>query len=217
MNTGDGEDDADTTDSPLQISLTDSTRRSQDDDMAVLPDSIRETYKKDGFVVFPSVLNLRDVAALNDRLERILRGDYDRDQKPDKVPKKLKSVYQPPVAEAETMAPIHNSSNGNGKKKNKKRGGKIGPLGFSGNLQNVKVLQVINCHKSDSLFRRLAVSPALGKLVAELAGWEGCRLAQDQVWAKPPGASPLVFHRDSPYFMVRRKQKTSYNPSQNFI
>lgn len=39
-------------------------------------------------------------------------------------------------------------------------------------------------------------------MVAELAGWEhGARLAQDQVWAKPPGAPPLVFHRDSPYFM----------------
>jgi len=61
---------------------------------------------------------------------------------------------------------------------------------------------VINVHKSDQLFRALATSKQLGKLVAELAGWEcGARLAQDQVWAKPPGAPPLVFHRDSPYFM----------------
>lgn len=29
---------------------------------------------------------------------------------------------------------------------------------------------------------------------------QGARLAQDQVWAKPPGAGPLVFHRDSTYF-----------------
>ena len=37
--------------------------------------------------------------------------------------------------------------------------------------------------------------------MAQLAGWpSGARLAQDQVWAKPPGAPPLVFHRDSPYF-----------------
>uniref|UniRef100_A0A7S2B8F2 Phytanoyl-CoA dioxygenase n=1 Tax=Octactis speculum TaxID=3111310 RepID=A0A7S2B8F2_9STRA len=25
-------------------------------------------------------------------------------------------------------------------------------------------------------------------------------MAQDQIWAKPPGSPPLVFHRDSPYF-----------------
>lgn len=42
----------------------------------------------------------------------------------------------------------------------------------------------------------------LGGVIAQLAGWgDGARLAQDQVWAKPPGSSPLVFHRDSPYFM----------------
>jgi ectoine hydroxylase-related dioxygenase (phytanoyl-CoA dioxygenase family) len=42
----------------------------------------------------------------------------------------------------------------------------------------------------------------LGKLAAELAGWkQGARLAQDQVWAKPPGGKPLAFHQDSPYFM----------------
>jgi phytanoyl-CoA hydroxylase len=42
----------------------------------------------------------------------------------------------------------------------------------------------------------------LGCVVAQLAGWkQGARLAQDQVWAKAPGAAGLVFHRDSPYFM----------------
>jgi ectoine hydroxylase-related dioxygenase (phytanoyl-CoA dioxygenase family) len=65
-----------------------------------------------------------------------------------------------------------------------------------------KVIQIINIHKSDSLFRTLATDAGLGHVVAQLANWEhGTRLAQDQVWAKPPGAPPLVFHRDSPYFM----------------
>ena len=41
----------------------------------------------------------------------------------------------------------------------------------------------------------------LGWLVAQLGGWKhGARLAQDQTWCKPPGAGPLVFHRDSAYF-----------------
>jgi phytanoyl-CoA hydroxylase len=65
-----------------------------------------------------------------------------------------------------------------------------------------QVLQVVNAHKCDSVFRQLAVSPVLGHVVAQLAQWTvGTRLAQDQIWAKPPGAPGLVFHRDSPYFM----------------
>ena len=32
-------------------------------------------------------------------------------------------------------------------------------------------------------------------------GWQGgARVVNDQVWAKPPGANPLTFHRDSAYF-----------------
>eukprot|EP00592_Proboscia_alata_P015227 CAMPEP_0194397666 /NCGR_PEP_ID=MMETSP0174-20130528/125670_1 /TAXON_ID=216777 /ORGANISM="Proboscia alata, Strain PI-D3" /LENGTH=118 /DNA_ID=CAMNT_0039193867 /DNA_START=530 /DNA_END=883 /DNA_ORIENTATION=- len=68
------------------------------------------------------------------------------------------------------------------------------------------VLQLINIHKSDTCFRTLATSPILGELVAKLAGWDtpefgGARLAQDQVWMKPPHCPPLMYHRDSPYFM----------------
>lgn len=76
-----------------------------------------------------------------------------------------------------------------------------GALGFSGERRGVRTVHLINVWKSDAAFARLARSAALGELVARLAGWEsGARLAQDQVWAKPPGAPPLVFHRDSPYF-----------------
>jgi hypothetical protein len=175
------------------------------------------------------------VDALNDRLEDVLRGIYDRGRAPDKVPRKIKGHKpqpQPqPVAEqsndskrsneaaagATTSFEAATSTNGETTQTNrttlklpKQRKGKgtanngIGPLGFSGNLQNVKVLQIINIHKADSLFRKLETSPTLARVVSDLAGWDrwgGARLAQDQVWAKPPGAPPLVFHRDSPYFM----------------
>ena len=94
----------------------------------------------------------------------------------------------------------------NTKQLKKKTGNnKIGPLGFSGNLQNVKTLQVINVHKSDRLYRKLATNKHLGQIVSQLGGWDkkygGARLAQDQIWAKPPNSPPLVFHRDTPYFM----------------
>jgi len=130
-------------------------------------------FDKDGFISIPQYYAINVVDSLRERLEHVLRGQYDRAKPPDKTPKIIKDtiMYK-------------------------------GPLGFTGNLHHVKVLQVINVHKCDSLFRTIATDPALGKLVATLAGWKhGVRLAQDQVWAKPPGASALVFHRDSPYFM----------------
>ena len=56
-----------------------------------------------------------------------------------------------------------------------------------------RVLQLINVHKCDEDFRRLATSPEIGRVVTQLAGWKhGARLAQDQVWIKPPGAPALV-------------------------
>lgn len=142
-----------------------------------VPLQLQEQFRQDGFIVFPHVLETSTVDSMNAQLEEILRGRYDRDQKPDKQPKLIKGVL-------------------------KEEGGTVGWLGFSGNLQNVRVLQVINVHKCNALFRQIETSPRLGQVVAELAGWKnGARLAQDQIWAKPPGAAPLVFHRDSPYFM----------------
>lgn len=149
-----------------------------------------DAFQKDGFVVFPDVASPEAVEALNDHLEDVLRGKYDRGHKPDKVPRLLKGVKPCPLSDQADS-------------RSKKRSS-VGSLGFSGNLQNVKVLQIINIHKADSMFRKLETHPRLGRLVAQLAGWEaGARLAQDQVWAKPPGAPPLVFHRDSPYFMFQ--------------
>jgi ectoine hydroxylase-related dioxygenase (phytanoyl-CoA dioxygenase family) len=160
-------------------------------------------------VVVENVLSKEAIDALNDRLEDILRGTYDRGQAPDKTPRRVKLAkaqskcnddkgdnLSKATAAATEPSGIKNS------KSQKIQAPAAGPLGFSGNVQNVKVMQVINVHKADAAFRQFACSAALGKVVAELAGWTtGARLAQDQVWAKPPGAPPLVFHRDSPYFM----------------
>ena len=146
---------------------------------AKVPLETIEGFRHEGFAVFPHVLSKQLVDQLNQELEEVLRGQYNTGQSPDKAPKKIK-------------VPMH-----------KNDGAKAAPLGFTGNHQNVKVMQVINVHKSNKLFRALATSTALGKLVSELAGWErfgGTRLAQDQIWAKPPSAAALSFHRDSPYF-----------------
>lgn len=63
-----------------------------------------------------------------------------------------------------------------------------------------RTIQIINIWKADRAFAEMATSAAIGERVASLAGWRGARLAQDQVWYKPPGAGALVFHRDSTYF-----------------
>lgn len=131
-------------------------------------------------MVLPNVLSASDVAKLNQRLRAVLRGDNDRGRGPDKVVPKDAGA-SPQLLEDEFQPDAHRKSN---------------------DRRASKVIQIINIHKSDSCFRTLATDAGLGQVVAQLANWEGgTRLAQDQVWAKPPGAPPLVFHRDSPYFM----------------
>jgi len=134
-----------------------------------------ETFAKNGYLVLDEVVPLSFVNQLNERLERVLRGEYDKGNPPDKRPKLIK-------------------------KRNK------GLLGFSGNPRK-RTLQIINIWKCDLAFEKLVKSEVLGNAVATLGrrmnprAWHlGARVAQDQIWAKPPGASPLVFHRDSPYF-----------------
>ena len=41
-------------------------------------------------------------------------------------------------------------------------------------------------------FREVVLSPQLGALAATLGGWSGARVAEDQLWLKPPGAGPLL-------------------------
>jgi ectoine hydroxylase-related dioxygenase (phytanoyl-CoA dioxygenase family) len=43
------------------------------------------------------------------------------------------------------------------------------------------------------------LSREVGRLAAQLAGWPGARIAQDNVIWKPPGATALGFHQDDSY------------------
>ena len=195
----------------FHIPLVGDTLSSCDSNPLSVPQNLKDAFAKDGFVVLPHVFDKTSVDALNDRLEQVLRGHYDRNQTPDKTPRLIRSEQVPTnndwnesqaemlLSSSDAVPPGDDKTRRGTKKRNKAA---CGPLGFSGNINNVRVLQVINIHKSDHLFRSLATAPLLGQLVAVLAGWsQGARLAQDQVWAKPPRAPPLVFHRDSPYFM----------------
>ncbi|CAK9046825.1 unnamed protein product [Durusdinium trenchii] len=53
--------------------------------------------------------------------------------------------------------------------------------------------------KSSPLVAAVALSPDVAQVAASLMGWEGTRLAQDDVLWKPPGASGVGYHQDSAY------------------
>ena len=127
-------------------------------------ESLRESFRSDGFVRFHRAISPSVVSTLQSQLEDVLRGKFNRNSPPDKMPKPKPLVRS---------------------KKGKRAAVNPGPLGHDGNLQNSRVLQIINIHKCDEDFRQLATSPEIGRMVSELVGWEhGARLAQDQVWAK---------------------------------
>ena len=59
--------------------------------------------------------------------------------------------------------------------------------------------QICNAWKSDYTIARIVLSEQIGRLCAQLRGWPGARLNQDNVIWKPRGAKPLSFHQDESY------------------
>jgi hypothetical protein len=52
--------------------------------------------------------------------------------------------------------------------------------------------------KSDYTIASVVLSERLGRLAAELAGWMGTRVGQDDIWWKPPGTKAVSFHQVGP-------------------
>ncbi len=59
--------------------------------------------------------------------------------------------------------------------------------------------QICNGWKSDFTIASLVLRPEIGRLCAQLAGWPGARIAQDNVIWKPSGAKSLGYHQDNSY------------------
>ncbi|KAH8087739.1 phytanoyl-CoA dioxygenase [Aureococcus anophagefferens] len=59
--------------------------------------------------------------------------------------------------------------------------------------------EIVNAWKSSDAVARVALDETIGRRCAELMGWGGARLAQDDVLWKPPGAEGVAHHRDAPY------------------
>jgi len=59
--------------------------------------------------------------------------------------------------------------------------------------------QICNGWKSDSVIRSIVLREDIGKICAQLKGWPGARINQDNVIWKPPGAKALGFHQDDSF------------------
>ena len=153
------------------------------------PSTSKTAFTTDGFTTLPTpFLSPSFVATLHHSLERLIRHDYDAGPSkrgggaPDKPTKKINVPIPPP-----------------------ERGQhEVRPLGFSGNHNNVKTQQIVNCWKASLPFEKLVLSRELGEMVHKMTGWSSVRVIQDQTWLKPPSAMGLGFHRDRGYFMFKK-------------
>jgi ectoine hydroxylase-related dioxygenase (phytanoyl-CoA dioxygenase family) len=59
--------------------------------------------------------------------------------------------------------------------------------------------QLCNAWKSDSVVAAQVLSEQTGRLAAQLMGYTGVRILQDNVLWKPPGTKAIGFHQDSSY------------------
>ncbi len=59
--------------------------------------------------------------------------------------------------------------------------------------------QICNGWKADREIARTVLDESIGRALAQLAGWPGARLVQDNLLWKPPGARPLGHHQDNAY------------------
>lgn len=59
--------------------------------------------------------------------------------------------------------------------------------------------QICNGWKADTRLAAQTLSARTGRLAAELMGWDGVRIVQDNVIWKPPGAKSLGMHQDGSY------------------
>ena len=59
--------------------------------------------------------------------------------------------------------------------------------------------QICNGWKADRAIARVVLDQSIGRAIAELAGWPGARVIQDNLLWKPPGARALGHHQDNAY------------------
>ncbi|KAK7197669.1 Phytanoyl-CoA dioxygenase (PhyH) [Novymonas esmeraldas] len=151
--------------------------------------TVVEEFRRDGFVVHADCIFADDaasaLAALRSALEDVINGRYDTPVAPTNVSALPKDLLVDGVVSFD--APIRCRDKG-AKPRN--------------------TIHLVNAWRSSHRVRELVTAPELGDAVVRLMGWEQveCRVAQDQVWVKPPGSGALSFHRDTPYLDFAPKE-----------
>jgi len=69
--------------------------------------------------------------------------------------------------------------------------------------------QMINLWQTNEKVRQIMLDEQLGKMVSQLAGWEGTRIWHDQALIKRPWANPTSWHLDTPFWSFSDRRALS--------
>jgi ectoine hydroxylase-related dioxygenase (phytanoyl-CoA dioxygenase family) len=69
--------------------------------------------------------------------------------------------------------------------------------------------QLLNLWQTNERIKKIMLDRRLGKMVADLAGWEGTRIWHDQALIKKPWANPTSWHLDTPFWSFSDRRALS--------
>ncbi len=69
--------------------------------------------------------------------------------------------------------------------------------------------QMLNLWQTNDEVKQIMLDEKIGKMVAELAGWNGTRIWHDQALIKRPWANPTSWHLDTPFWSFSERRAMS--------
>lgn len=69
--------------------------------------------------------------------------------------------------------------------------------------------QMLNLWQTNDDVKKIMLDESIGKMVADLAGWEGTRIWHDQALIKRPWANPTSWHLDTPFWSFSDRRALS--------
>ena len=69
--------------------------------------------------------------------------------------------------------------------------------------------QMLNLWQTNDSVKKIMLDERIGKMVANLAGWEGTRIWHDQALIKRPWANPTSWHLDTPFWSFSDRRAMS--------
>lgn len=69
--------------------------------------------------------------------------------------------------------------------------------------------QLVNLWQTNEKVKKIMLDERLGKMVADLSGWEGTRIWHDQALIKRPWGNPTALHLDTPFWSFSDRRALS--------